>query len=228
MPRQSIFNTPPAEYDVPNQLDRWRKGMRPSARHFNQTVDAINRMRRFRGPQQAQRVSGGGGGGGGITGIEVKIHKAIYSASQPGLDQEEIDQFDAVGEHLRCAAVNAEGEVNTELYLVVFPIFPRTVSNFLKTDLTQIYNAADPDKPHFIVLAGAKGLTLTFGAGEQWTTPPAAGDEVVEPMAPQQGPPMPQFSAYREKAYNSAAQSDIKNHKTSLEAYYADNQFYPY
>ena len=39
---------------------------------------------------------------------------------------------------------------------------------------------------------------------------------------------IPQFSAYRQKAYNSAAQSDLKNFKTGLEAYFADNQFYPY
>ncbi len=39
---------------------------------------------------------------------------------------------------------------------------------------------------------------------------------------------IPQFAAYRVKAYNSAAQSDIKNSKTGLEAYYADNQYYPY
>ena len=39
---------------------------------------------------------------------------------------------------------------------------------------------------------------------------------------------IPQFAAYRTKAYNSAAQSDLKNTKTSLEAYYADNQIYPY
>ena len=38
---------------------------------------------------------------------------------------------------------------------------------------------------------------------------------------------IPQFSAYRAKAYNSAAQSDLKNFKTNLEAYYADNTFYP-
>ena len=39
---------------------------------------------------------------------------------------------------------------------------------------------------------------------------------------------IPQFAAYRKKAYNSAALSDLKNLKTSAEAYYADNQFYPY
>jgi len=39
---------------------------------------------------------------------------------------------------------------------------------------------------------------------------------------------IPQFSAYRAKAYNSAAQSDLKNMKTSLESYYADNQVYPW
>ena len=39
---------------------------------------------------------------------------------------------------------------------------------------------------------------------------------------------IPQFSSYRQKAYNSAAQSDLKNFKTSLEAFYADNQMYPY
>jgi type IV pilus assembly protein PilA len=39
---------------------------------------------------------------------------------------------------------------------------------------------------------------------------------------------IPQFSAYREKAYNSAAQSDLKNAKTVLEAFFAENQKYPY
>lgn len=38
---------------------------------------------------------------------------------------------------------------------------------------------------------------------------------------------IPQFAAYRQKAYNSAAQSDLKNHKTGMEAYMADNQIYP-
>ncbi len=39
---------------------------------------------------------------------------------------------------------------------------------------------------------------------------------------------IPQFSAYRQKAYNSAAQSDLKNSKTALEAFFADNQKYPF
>ena len=38
---------------------------------------------------------------------------------------------------------------------------------------------------------------------------------------------IPQFSAYREKAYNSAGNSDTKNWKTGLEAYNADFQTYP-
>jgi type IV pilus assembly protein PilA len=38
---------------------------------------------------------------------------------------------------------------------------------------------------------------------------------------------IPQFSSYRQKAYNSAAQSDLKNFKTAMEAYFADNQKYP-
>ncbi len=39
---------------------------------------------------------------------------------------------------------------------------------------------------------------------------------------------IPQFSVYRAKAYNSAATSDLKNAKTSLESYYTENQKYPY
>ncbi len=39
---------------------------------------------------------------------------------------------------------------------------------------------------------------------------------------------IPQFSSYRQKAYNSAAQADVKNAKTTLEAAFADNQSYPY
>ncbi|BBA69995.1 type IV pilin protein [Geobacter sulfurreducens] len=38
---------------------------------------------------------------------------------------------------------------------------------------------------------------------------------------------IPQFAAYRQKAYNSAAQSDLKNLKTGMEAFFADNQQYP-
>jgi type IV pilus assembly protein PilA len=39
---------------------------------------------------------------------------------------------------------------------------------------------------------------------------------------------IPQFSAYRAKAYNSAAVSDLKNSKTAMEAFYADQQQYPH
>ena len=38
---------------------------------------------------------------------------------------------------------------------------------------------------------------------------------------------IPQFSAYREKAYNSASNSDLKNWKTGTEAFNADYQTYP-
>jgi type IV pilus assembly protein PilA len=38
---------------------------------------------------------------------------------------------------------------------------------------------------------------------------------------------IPQFASYRQKAYNSAATSDLKNFKTGMEAYFADNQAYP-
>lgn len=37
---------------------------------------------------------------------------------------------------------------------------------------------------------------------------------------------IPQFSAYRKRAYNSAAQSDLRNFKTTMEADFADNQQY--
>lgn len=38
---------------------------------------------------------------------------------------------------------------------------------------------------------------------------------------------IPQFSAYRSKAFNSASNSDLKNMKTGFEAYMADRQAYP-
>jgi prepilin-type N-terminal cleavage/methylation domain-containing protein len=38
---------------------------------------------------------------------------------------------------------------------------------------------------------------------------------------------IPQFAAYREKAYNSAANSDVKNWKTGQEAFNADFQTFP-
>lgn len=38
---------------------------------------------------------------------------------------------------------------------------------------------------------------------------------------------IPQFSAYRVKAFNSAAESDLRNLKTALEASYTETQNYP-
>ncbi|GFE58462.1 type IV pilin protein [Geobacter sp. AOG1] len=38
---------------------------------------------------------------------------------------------------------------------------------------------------------------------------------------------IPQFSAYRMKGYNAAANSDLKNSKTGMEAYMSDRQAYP-
>ncbi len=38
---------------------------------------------------------------------------------------------------------------------------------------------------------------------------------------------IPQYSKYRQRAFNSAALSDLRNFKTSMETYYADNQEYP-
>ncbi|MDQ6987297.1 MAG: prepilin-type N-terminal cleavage/methylation domain-containing protein [Mariprofundaceae bacterium] len=37
---------------------------------------------------------------------------------------------------------------------------------------------------------------------------------------------IPQFSSYRERAFNSAAQSDLRNIMNGEEAYYADNEIY--
>jgi len=38
---------------------------------------------------------------------------------------------------------------------------------------------------------------------------------------------IPQFAAYRTRGYNSAAISDLRNAKTALEAFFAENQAYP-
>lgn len=38
---------------------------------------------------------------------------------------------------------------------------------------------------------------------------------------------IPQFSSYRAKSYNSAAQSDLRNFKTQMESAQADSQQYP-
>jgi len=38
---------------------------------------------------------------------------------------------------------------------------------------------------------------------------------------------IPQFASYRAKAFDKAAQSDIRNIKTALEATYADDMGYP-
>ncbi|TGU72753.1 prepilin-type N-terminal cleavage/methylation domain-containing protein [Geomonas terrae] len=38
---------------------------------------------------------------------------------------------------------------------------------------------------------------------------------------------IPEMTAYREKAFNSASASDLKNLKASMESYAAENQEYP-
>ena len=37
---------------------------------------------------------------------------------------------------------------------------------------------------------------------------------------------IPQFSAYRTRSYNSAAQADVRNTATAMEAYFVDHQSY--
>ena len=37
---------------------------------------------------------------------------------------------------------------------------------------------------------------------------------------------IPQFSAYRKRSYNAAAQADLRNAATAQEAYFVDNQIY--
>jgi type II secretion system protein G len=39
---------------------------------------------------------------------------------------------------------------------------------------------------------------------------------------------IPQFASYRQKAFNSAAQSDLRTLKTNLEGYYTSNYYYPF
>jgi len=39
---------------------------------------------------------------------------------------------------------------------------------------------------------------------------------------------IPQFATYRQKAFNSASQSDLRTIRTNLEGYYTDNFYYPY
>ena len=38
---------------------------------------------------------------------------------------------------------------------------------------------------------------------------------------------IPQFSAYRAKAYNAAASTDMRNLRSHMEAYFYENQYYP-
>jgi len=38
---------------------------------------------------------------------------------------------------------------------------------------------------------------------------------------------IPQFSSYRQKAFDSASQSDLKTMRTNLEGYFAENYRYP-
>jgi prepilin-type N-terminal cleavage/methylation domain-containing protein len=39
---------------------------------------------------------------------------------------------------------------------------------------------------------------------------------------------IPQFASYREKAFNSAGQTDLRNTRIQVEAYYAENYHYPF
>ncbi|WP_457574253.1 type IV pilin protein [Desulfolithobacter sp.] len=39
---------------------------------------------------------------------------------------------------------------------------------------------------------------------------------------------IPQFAKYRQRAFDSAAQTDLRNARVDLESYYAENMSYPY
>lgn len=39
---------------------------------------------------------------------------------------------------------------------------------------------------------------------------------------------IPQFAKYRQNAFNAAAQSDVRNSRSDVESFYAENFHYPY
>jgi len=39
---------------------------------------------------------------------------------------------------------------------------------------------------------------------------------------------IPQFASYRQKAFNSAAQADLRTMRTTVESHYAESYHYPY
>ncbi|PLX85724.1 MAG: pilus assembly protein [Desulfuromonas sp.] len=39
---------------------------------------------------------------------------------------------------------------------------------------------------------------------------------------------IPQFASYRQKAFNSASQTDLRNSRIIIESYYAENYHYPH
>jgi len=39
---------------------------------------------------------------------------------------------------------------------------------------------------------------------------------------------VPQITSYRQRGFNTAAMSDLKNTKILIELYYAEHHFYPY
>jgi len=38
---------------------------------------------------------------------------------------------------------------------------------------------------------------------------------------------IPQFASYKQKGYDSAAESDLRNAKIVIESFFAENHFYP-
>ncbi|MCH8851613.1 MAG: hypothetical protein IID41_03060 [Planctomycetes bacterium] len=78
------------------------------------------------------------------------------------------DDESAFFPHLGCNPVLANGDVDQDTYLKVHPNWGHTLSEFapVSWDVTSI------NQPTFSVLQGARGLTMTFGQGEKWTTPP--------------------------------------------------------
>lgn len=118
-----------------------------------------------------------------ITQKTVIIEAVIESTTQPGIQQEQIDNFNFVaskrpgpesGEHVSCYEIKADGTTNTNKRI---PVLPQGTQNQVRrwrnSDGTQIFNYLDPDSPWWVIRPSYDGLwEFDFAIDEILALPP--------------------------------------------------------
>ena len=121
-------------------------------------------------------------GGGGGSGIEECSIAGVVQSCNSGCTDAEQAAFDLVGPHLKCFALDSEGNYpgwaeDPQVYLPVNPNWDHGTAEFAGVN----WNIFDPNAPIFTVFQGDRGWTMIFLEGLKLVDPPLP-EELCKPF----------------------------------------------